>query len=201
MPIRTNRGRAAVYRRLWGWPLRSPRHLAASIIIFVVVVVALGVIIPKVLDRRPAAPTAAGPSSTSQQGQGTQVGQLPSSGVSLPTKLPPPTATASAAPPAAGAQVTAELWAEAWIKPPPDNDVNKWLAELRPYTTEEFLAQMATIDPKNAPNKITEKVAPKRSTVSSADFLVGTDIGKVVITLIKLSPSNEWRVNGYTKAD
>jgi hypothetical protein len=198
VPIRTNRGRAAVYRRLWGWPLRSPRHLAASIIIFVALVVALGVVIPKVLDRKPATPTAAGQSPTSSQG--TQVGQLPSSGASLPTKQPPPTNAASAAPPAADAQLVAELWAENWIKPPPDNDVNKWLAQLRPYTTEEFLAQMATIDPKNVPDKLTPGVRPVRSTVSSADFEVSTDLGKVVITLIKLSPSNEWRVNGYTKA-
>ena len=86
MPIRTNRGRAAVYRRLWGWPLRSPRHLAASIIIFVVVVVALGVLIPKVLDRKPAGQTTAGGTPTSSQSQGTQVGQLPSSGASLPAR-------------------------------------------------------------------------------------------------------------------
>ena len=198
MPIRTNRGRAAVYRRLWGWPLRSPRHLAASIIMFVVVVVALGIIIPKVLDRQPSSPSSVGQSSTSPQG--TQVGQLPSSGASLPTKQPPPSASASAAPPAADAQLVAELWAENWIKPPPDNDVNKWLAQLRPYTTEEFLAQMATIDPKNVPDKLTPGVRAVRSTVSSADFEVTTDLGKVVITLIKISPSNEWRVNSYTKA-
>lgn len=198
MPIRTNRGRAAVYRRLWGWPLRSPRHLAASIIIFVVLVVALGVIIPRVLDRKPAAPSAAGQSSTSAQG--TQVGQLPSSGASLPTKQPAPSISASAAPPQADAQLIAELWAENWIKPPPDNDVNKWLAQLRPYTTEEFLAQMATIDPENVPDKITQKVTPKKSFTSSADFEVGTNVGKVVITLVK-TPSNEWRVNSYTKAD
>lgn len=197
MPIRTNRGRAAVYRRLWGWPLRSPRHLAASIIIFVVVVVALGIIIPKVLDRQSSSASGVGQTSTSPQG--TQVGQLPSSGASLPTKQPPPSNTASAAPPAADAQLVAELWAENWIKPPPDNDVNKWLAQLRPYTTEEFLAQMATIDPKNVPDKITQRVSPKKSFVSSADFEVGTDLGKVVITLVK-TPSNEWRVNSYTKA-
>ncbi|MFD4670711.1 hypothetical protein ACFWNN_13310 [Lentzea sp. NPDC058450] len=199
MPIRTNRGRAAVYRRLWGWPLRSPRHLAASIIIFVVLIVALGVIVPKVLDRKPADPNAAGQNSTSSQG--TQVGQLPgSSGASLPTKLPPPSISASAAPPQADAQLIAELWAENWIKPPPDNDVNKWLAQLRPYTTEEFLAQMATIDPKNVPTKITQKVTAKKSYVSSADFEVGTDEGKVLITLVK-TPSKDWRVNSYTKAD
>jgi hypothetical protein len=198
VPIRTNRGRAAVYRRLWGWPLRSPRHLAASIIIFVVVVVALGVIIPRVLDRKPTDPSLAGQPSTSVQGN--QVGQLPSSGVSLPTKQPPPSNSAQAAPPEANAQLIAENWAETWIKPPPDNDVNKWLAELRPYTTEEFLAQMATIDPKNVPSKLTPGVRPVRSTVSSADFEVSTDLGKVVITLIKVSPSNKWLVNGYTKA-
>lgn len=196
MPIRTNRGRAAVYRRLWGWPLRSPRHLAASIIIFVVLVVALGVIIPKVLDRKPPTQTAAGP-STSQQG--TQVGQLPSSGASLPTKEPAPSISASAAPPQADAQLVAELWAENWIKPPPDDDVNKWLTQLRPYTTEEFLAQMATIDPKNVPDKITQRVTPKKSFTSSADFEVGTDAGKVVITLVK-APDGKWRVNSYTKA-
>ncbi|WP_329787641.1 hypothetical protein V1227_23095 [Lentzea sp. DG1S-22] len=198
MPIRTNRGRAAVYRRLWGWPLRSPRHLAASIIIFVVVVVALGLIIPRVLDREPADPSAAGQPSTSAQG--TQVGQLPSSATSLPTKVAPPSISASAAPPQADAQLIAELWAENWIKPPPDDDVNKWLAQLRPYTTEEFLAQMATIDPKNVPTKITQKVKAKKSFTSSADFEVGTDSGKVVITLVK-TPANEWRVNSYTKAD
>jgi hypothetical protein len=196
VPIRTNRGRAAVYRRLWGWPLRSPRHLAASIIIFVVLVVALGVIIPKVLDRKPSTQTAGGP-STSQQG--TQVGQLPSSGASLPTKEPAPSISASAAPPQADAQLVAELWAENWIKPPPDDDVNKWLTQLRPYTTEEFLAQMATIDPKNVPDRITQKVTPKKSFTSSADFEVGTDIGKVVITLVK-APDGKWRVNSYTKA-
>jgi hypothetical protein len=199
VPIRTNRGRAAVYRRLWGWPLRSPRHLAASIIIFVVVVVSLGVIIPKVLDRKPADPAAGGQPSTSSQG--TQVGQLPSSGVSLPTKQPPPTNNASAAPTSAEAQVRAELWAEAWVRPPPDNDVNKWLAELRPYTTEEFLAQMATIDPKNVPDRLTPGVRPVRSTVSSADFEVSTDLGKVVITLIRVPSDKLWLVNGYKKAD
>ncbi|MET9231035.1 hypothetical protein [Lentzea sp. NPDC003310] len=199
MPIRTNRGRAAVYRRLWGWPLRSPRHLAASIIIFVVVVVALGVIIPKVLDRRAADPnTAAGQPSTSSQG--TQVGQLPASSTSLPTKVPAPSNSAKAAPPAADAQLIAELWAETWVKPPPDNDVNKWLKQLEQYTTPEFLAQMATIDPRNVPDKLTDKVKAVKSTTSSIDFEVPTDLGKVRITLVK-APDGKWRVNSYTKVD
>ncbi|MEV6713391.1 hypothetical protein AB0M48_15280 [Lentzea sp. NPDC051208] len=198
MPIRTNRGRAAVYRRLWGWPLRSPRHLAASIIIFVVLVVALGVIIPRVLDRKPVDPSAAGQPSTSSQG--TQVGQLPGSGASLPTKLPPPSNSAKAAPPAADAQLIAELWAETWVKPPPNNDIDKWLKQLEEYTTPEFLAQMATIDPRNVPDKLTDKVKAVKSTTSSIDFEVPTDLGKVRITLVK-APDGKWRVNSYTKVD
>ncbi|SMD21987.1 hypothetical protein [Lentzea albidocapillata] len=198
MPIRTNRGRAAVYRRLWGWPLRSPRHLAASIVIFVMLVVALGVIIPRVLDRKPADPSAAGQPSTSSQG--TQVGQLPSSGTSLPTKAPSPSNSAKAAPPPADAGLIAELWAETWIKPPPDNDVNKWLKQLEDYTTPEFLAQMATIDPRNVPDKITGKVTAVKSTTSSIDYAIPTDQGKVQITLVK-APDGSWRVTSYTKVD
>jgi hypothetical protein len=41
MPIRTNRGRAAVYRKLWAWPLRSPRHLAMAAFALAVLAIAL----------------------------------------------------------------------------------------------------------------------------------------------------------------
>ncbi|SDH41744.1 hypothetical protein SAMN05216553_12164 [Lentzea fradiae] len=198
MPIRTNRGRAAVYRRLWGWPLRSPRHLAAAIIMFVVVVVALGVLIPRLLDRGPAGQQVAAPPSTSAPG--TQVGQLPASGASLPTKEPAPSNSAKAAPPAADAQLVAELWAENWIKPPPNNDVDKWLKQLDEYTTPEFLAQMATIDPRNVPKELTDRVKAVSSTTSSIDFEVPTDLGKVRITTVR-APDGKWRVNSYTKAD
>jgi hypothetical protein len=199
VPIRTNRGRAAVYRSLWGWPLRSPRHLVFAIVGFGVLVIALGVIVPKVLDAKPTGNNTAATSSTAPN----QVGVLPPSGQTstLPTKLPSPANSASAAPPESDAQLVAELWAETWIKPPPNNDVNKWLEELKPYTTDEFLAHMATIDPQNVPDKITEKVKAVSSTTSSIDFEVGTDVGKVRITLIKVQPEGKWRVNSYTKAD
>ncbi|MFD5830022.1 hypothetical protein [Lentzea sp. NPDC060358] len=195
MPIRTNRGRAAVYRRLWGWPLRSPRHLAASIIIFVVVVVALGVLVPRLLDRTPTGQNTAAPPSTSAQG--TQVGQLPASSTSLPTKQPAPSNSAKAAPPTADAQLTAENWAMNWVKPPANNDVDKWLDQLKDFTTPEFLAQMATIDPRNVPNSF-DKVTAISSTTSSVDFMTTTNLGKVRITTVK-APDGKWRVNSYSK--
>ena len=48
MPIRTNRGRAAVYRRLWSWPLRSPNHLIATIVGFAVVIIVFTSVIPAI---------------------------------------------------------------------------------------------------------------------------------------------------------
>src|SRR5262245_30959114 len=33
MPIRTDRERAVLYRRFWGWPLRSPQHLTLTTVL------------------------------------------------------------------------------------------------------------------------------------------------------------------------
>ena len=41
MPIRTNRGRVAVYRKLWGWPMRSPQHLIATALVVLAVVLSI----------------------------------------------------------------------------------------------------------------------------------------------------------------
>lgn len=53
MPIRTHRGRAAVYRRLWGWPLRSPKHLVGAVVLIGVVVTAVGFLLPEQTTVRP----------------------------------------------------------------------------------------------------------------------------------------------------
>lgn len=56
MPIRTNRGRAAVYRRVWGWPLRSPRHLAATLGVVAVLAAGLGYAVGGGRELRPERP-------------------------------------------------------------------------------------------------------------------------------------------------
>lgn len=45
MPLRTGRGRAAVLRRIWGWPVRSPGHLAVTAVVIVVAVMVVSVVI------------------------------------------------------------------------------------------------------------------------------------------------------------
>ncbi|MGH3988463.1 MAG: hypothetical protein ACRDTZ_14280, partial [Pseudonocardiaceae bacterium] len=47
MPIRTHRGRAAVYRTFWGWPVRSPRHLVGTALALVLIAVGVGLALPE----------------------------------------------------------------------------------------------------------------------------------------------------------
>jgi len=74
VPIRSPRGRAAAYRAVWSWPLRSPLRFAAT----AVVVIAVVVLVSFVLGGRqtPSSPTA-------------QNGTVPTTGVRSPSSLAP----------------------------------------------------------------------------------------------------------------
>lgn len=201
MPIRTNRGRAAVYRKLWGWPMRSPRHLAITAVIAALLITGLGIVIPKLAGKNglPAsASTSARPGSAS-----TYIGQPPAPGVtsaptSLPTRLPSPTQQPSSVPAAPEALDTAIAWAEAWVFHPPGTTTERWLDRLRPHTTEEYLGVMATVDPANVPaNAVTGRAVAKLSYERSVEVEVPTDNGTLKITVIKTD--NGWRVANYER--
>src|SRR5882757_9213623 len=122
MPIRTNRGRAAVYRRLWGWPLRSPKHLASALIVLAVLVIGLGVALPNVLGH-PIGPTpinAFGPDSSTSTSPRLPIGAPITSTTSspLPTRLSSPLATPTSAAPNAEGLTVVERWAAAWVTHP-----------------------------------------------------------------------------------
>ncbi|RKT52734.1 hypothetical protein [Saccharothrix australiensis] len=201
MPIRTNRGRAAVYRRLWGWPLRSPRHLVMTIVGLAVVVVVVGV----VADRLAGSRSGAAPATTAAGGQvgsdtGKQVGVLPSAAVTtspLPTKAPSPTAAATSAPVSPDAQLVAESWLDAWLDHPPGTTNAKWLEGLKPWTSDELLPTLQSVDPANVPKEIKSPVKPSRSTTDSVDFEADLETGKLVLTVAKLPEG--WRVHKYSR--
>src|SRR5215470_1002919 len=117
MPIRTNRGRAAVYRRLWGFPLRSPRHLAGTITFLAILVTALGIVLPKVMGK-PATATPGGASATSSAAPTTGVAAPVPSTETLPTRLSSPLLTPTSAPPNPEAVDVAKQWATAWVNHP-----------------------------------------------------------------------------------
>lgn len=196
MPIRTNRGRAAVYRRLWGWPLRSPKHLASTVTVLVVLIIALGIALPKTLGRStsPTPIDAFGPNSTSI---------VPAPGVTttspLPTRLTAPLAAPTSAVPSPDALKTAKDWATAWVNHPAGVTNQQWLEGLRPFTTEEYLPVMSTVDPGNIPaTKVTGEPTAKTSYTSSVEVEIATDGPKLSITVV--STNAGWRVAHYGQA-
>jgi hypothetical protein len=198
MPIRTNRGRAAVYRRLWGWPLRSPNHLIATIVGFAVLIFVLSFVVPNLGKGSNAAGPLTGAAGSSAPGQ---VGVLPSGvpSISLPTKAAPPSSNPPSAAVDPNAQLIAENWAEAYSTHPVGITNEAWLAKLKPYTTDELLPQMATIDPVQLPDGgLVGQVKPIESHTDSAKFEAGFKAGlKVVMTLVK--KDGEWRVHQFSR--
>jgi cell division protein FtsN len=200
VPIRTNRGRAAVYRKLWGWPMRSPRHLVMLVVVLAVLITAIGISVPKLLGpnnpRGVAAATddtgsSAGPTPTTPGGT-----DAPSTSTSMPTRLTAPPGTPTTAPPDQAALDVATQWAQKWVNHPDGMTAEQWLEGLRPLTTEEYIGVMATVEPANIPaTKVTGPPVAKESYTTSVKATVPTDGGNIDITLI--STPQGWRVAFY----
>jgi hypothetical protein len=213
MPIRTNRGRAAVYRRLWGWPMRSPRHLIATLLVIAAVVMFIGLIVPRLtgsdepqggaaanLDgsSAPATPPAGGSSGAPGAGPGAQPAQ-PGSSSAQPTRLPTPTLTPTSGPAPPEALDVATAWGKAFVNHPPGTTNEQWLAGLRPYTTEERIAVMTTVDPANVPaTEVTGPVVTVANYVSSVTVALPTNGGTITLSIIQTPPG--WRVAEYEQA-
>jgi hypothetical protein len=205
MPIRTNRGRAAVYRRLWGWPMRSPRHLAILVFVVAVLVLAAGILIPQLTGSNDRTPGAAAETTGSTTPAPTTSGSgVPNTtGVttsSLPTRITTLTETPKSAPPAPAALTVAESWGRAWVNHPAGVTNEAWLDGLRPFTTEEQLTEMATVEPANiAATKLVGEPTSVESFTSSVKVKLSTDSGDLLITVIE-TPDG-WRVAYYEQVD
>jgi hypothetical protein len=209
MPIRTNRGRVAVYRRIWGWPMRSPRHLIITLLVIAAFVLAVGLIIPRLGGSGGGSPNAAanlGSSSNSTQttqniGQGgaPQTTKTPVPTSSLTTRLSGPTQSPTTAAAAPAALDVASTWAKAWVNHPQGISNQQWLDGLRPYTTEEQLAVMNTVEPANIrATAVTGNPTVTSSYTSSVEVTVPTNAGTLKITVI--ATPQGWRVAGYDQA-
>jgi hypothetical protein len=208
MPIRTNRGRAAVYRKLWGWPMRSPAHLVGVVLVVAAIVLTIGIVVPQLTGAGNGRSGAAAETTDSTSGTpgdtggvepDTSGGELPTTGSAtsdLPTRLPSPPQKPTSAPPADEALKVAEAWGKAWVNHPEGTTSEKWLGGLRKYTTEEYMVELATVDPGNIPaTKVTGRPVPKESFTSSVTANLPTDGGTLAITVID-TPQG-WRVAYY----
>lgn len=202
MPIRTNRGRAAVYRKLWAWPLRSPRHLMIAVFALSMLAITIGFFAPKAagpLARTPARPPAVTlsngavvPLTTTPSGLGTATS---TSRVPRVTLTPPAPAA-----PAPEALAVAEAWARAWVNHPSGMTNEQWTAQLAPLTTEEFLPQLRSVDPANIPSTtVTGKAEPLTASARAVDVRIATDHAELRLTVIATNAG--WRVSALTRAD
>jgi hypothetical protein len=196
VPIRTHRGRAAVYRRLWGWPVRSPKHLAGTVLVAVVVAVGTGLALP---ESRGSTVTAAPSRSVERKGGPTQPVAHPRStpadaGIARQPPAPSPRAPAPTA-----ALSVARSWVQGFLTVPTGITAARWVEQLRPYTTDELFPQLQSIDPANVPAaQIIE--APRTVSVGASSAEVDVPTTAVVVRLLLVSTPAGWRVASYERA-
>ena len=196
MPIRTHRGRAAVYRTFWGWPLRSPRHLVGTVLALVAIAVGIGMVLPDSGSKR---------SVTAAPASAPRVNSLaPASGVAMPGAIPrsqpqsrPPSRPSAPAP--IEALSVAKSWVRAFLTVPNGIDSARWAEQLRPYTTDELFPELRSIDPANVPEA---KIVGEPRTISSGASSAEVDVPTtgVVMRLLLVSTPAGWRVAGYQRA-
>ncbi len=199
MPIRSPRGRAAAYRALWQWPLRSPARLTVA----AVVVLGLAVGVSSALGAlNPPEPATSTPEQTSATRTQTPSRTTTPRGVE-PTALPPvaeptPSAQPLDSAPAAALDVAAR-WSAAWVRPAEGTTAAQWIEGLRPYTTQEYLGVLGTVDPVAIPaTVVTGPPVPVAVAASSVETEVPTDALTLVVLVVR-TENDEWRVSGYDR--
>ena len=168
MPLRTNR-RAVLYRRLWGWPLRSPQHAAAAVAAAAAAAVALGMAVST---------GAPGPPRPQP-------------------RLPAPPARAHPAP--AGPAVPGEALAAAaefgqrWTTHNLDGPA--FVQNLRPVAAPEYLIALSAVDPARIPD--TTVTGPPRPVGSDGPGTATVDLptNAQVLHLALVATPQGWRLD------
>lgn len=195
--VRVRRGRAAAYRPIWQWPLRSIPH--ALITTAVVLAAAAGISsLSTFALSDTAASTVSGPTTTiTRPSTPTATPSAPPAATSGPTSSTP-TATPPAAPQPAAADPAqtetvgvATSWTAAWLTA---NRVTpaQWLAALKPYTTEEYLGLLSSVDPANVPQGAAGRPTIVSAKTSSA--IVNVPIGAATLRLSLIRAPGGWLV-------
>ncbi|MFC5287393.1 hypothetical protein ACFPM7_10055 [Actinokineospora guangxiensis] len=205
MPIRTNRGRAAVYRKLWGWPLRSPRHLAVAAVVAAVVITAAGIVIPKLsgAESNRRADPGGGSTSTSEThvfGSRTVV-VPPATGSAATTETRvEPTLTPSTAPAPPEALTVAADWAKAWVNHPDGMTPQAWREQLRPFTDAESMVKLEDVEPARIPaSAVTGEPRVVVSYLKSVVAEVPTD--EVLLRLTVVETDQGWKVSEFAMGE
>lgn len=193
MPIRTHRGRAAVYRKFWGWPVRSPAHLAGTVLVAVIIAVGVGTALP---DRHPLGngrPVPPG-GSRATASVSAPAAALAGGGGHRATRAPAPSAPAPAA-----ALTVARSWVQAFLTVHNGATSAQWAEQLRPFTTDDLFPELLSIDPANVPAaQIID--APRTVSVGAGSAEVDVPTTAMVVRVLVVSTPAGWRVASYERA-
>jgi len=192
VPIRTHRGRAAVYRTFWGAPLRSPKHLAVTVLALVLIVIGAQRALPaNRVNPAGAAPSTRPHTNSLAPAPPPALGQA---GTAARSRVPVPSMPAPAA-----ALTVARSWVQAFLTIPKGITPARWVEQLRPYTTDELFPQLQSIDPANVPAaQITE--APRTVSLGAASAEVDVPTSALVVRLLLVATPTGWRVASYERA-
>jgi hypothetical protein len=172
----------------------------AAAIGFAVLVTVASVVVPRVMGTRTSAaqPQTGAGATTTTPASGGQVGVLPSGPTSsLPTKLPSPSQTPTTVPPDPLATAAAMSWAQAWVDHPEGTTNETWLEGLKPYTSEEMLPQLRSVEPANVPaSRVTDIPSVVASFSNRVEVDVTTDGPKLRVTVVK-GADGQWVVHQY----
>lgn len=173
MALRTDR-RAAVYRRLWGWPLRSPAHLVAAAAGATVLALGLGTA-SSLLRTPPPSPPAAPPA---QHHAPTRP---------APAPAPPPVPVEALA--AAGE------FGQRWTQHPAGLSGPAFLGQLQPVVMPEYGLELATVDPTRIPD--TQLTGPPRPVGSSGPGTAEVDLptNAQVLHLAMVQTPQGWKLD------
>jgi hypothetical protein len=123
---------------------------------------------------------------------------VPAAPAAPPPELTPTVLPLSAAPVAALG--VAQRWASAWADHPSGVTGAQWSDRLRPYTTDEYLPVLASVDPANVPSS--RVTGPPRAVEVRPESLrvdVPTDAVTLQLLVVQVGPG-DWRVAGYDRA-
>jgi hypothetical protein len=186
VPIRTHRGRTAVYRKFWGWPVRSPKHLAVTVLVLVGICLGLGLV-------QPGHRGSTGPTVPAMSPRPSSVAPAPRSALGE-AGIARPASPSEPAPAAA-----ARSWVQAFLTVPKDITAARWVEQLRPYTTDDLFPQLQSIDPANVP--VAQIIGEPRTVSMGANSAeVDVPTTAVVMRLLLVSTPAGWRVASYERA-
>jgi hypothetical protein len=192
VPIRTHRGRAAVYRKFWGAPVRSPKHLAVTVLALVLIVIGA----QRALPASRVSPVPAAPSKSPRA---SSLVPAPSLGLAGAGIVAPPRAPSPSIPAPAAALTVARSWVQAFLTVPKGITPARWVEQLRPYTTDDLFPQLQSIDPANVPAAQIIEV-PRTISVGASSAEVDVPTTTVVLRLLLVSTPAGWRVASYERA-